>query len=490
MTRKTFTTLLKAGLVVFLLVVFLFADRIGSSADFAYSIVRGITAVFRDLGTQRMVFLCMGIYFAAFLFLRDRLLTGFWRATNPSLWLALGLLIGAIVYAIYYSPSLDALTLLAGAGLGQGAVIWTGFEIRNPQSAIRNSFGALVVSLLVILLALASVWNVDSGHFFEYRSHARWFGPWDNPNIAGLLMGAGAALATGMAVRRWKMEDGRLEIGDRSWKLGVGKYAFVILFLFAAGFMARGLLHSYSRGAWLAAFCGMVYLVWSSRCGNARLTPALSPRLTGGEGESLSCSSCFSWLNKNCRPVGVILFSVIILSFCHFRQTEWHPVHRVFSVSNQNDFSWRNRIAAWEGALQMMADKPLFGAGWNRPEPMYDHYYRAPKVVEGMAIQLNDYLMFGATLGIPALFCFATYIWLSLTKKSEIGNQKLEIIEADWSKTVCRAGAIVLLVGFWFDGGLFKLATGAAFWILLELGRADLVQQKAAEETKMHPMVA
>lgn len=28
-----------------------------------------------------------------------------------------------------------------------------------------------------------------------------------------------------------------------------------------------------------------------------------------------------------------------------------------------------------------------------------------------------------------------------------------------------------MLVGFWFDGGLFRLATGATFWILLELGR-------------------
>jgi hypothetical protein len=40
----------------------------------------------------------------------------------------------------------------------------------------------------------------------------------------------------------------------------------------------------------------------------------------------------------------------------------------------------------------------------------------------------------------------------------------------DWLKATCRAGAIVLLVGFWFDGGLFKLATASTFWILLELG--------------------
>ena len=37
--------------------------------------------------------------------------------------------------------------------------------------------------------------------------------------------------------------------------------------------------------------------------------------------------------------------------------------------------------------------------------------------------------------------------------------------------TVCRAAALVLLVGFWLDGGLFKLPTAATFWVLLELGR-------------------
>jgi hypothetical protein len=33
-----------------------------------------------------------------------------------------------------------------------------------------------------------------------------------------------------------------------------------------------------------------------------------------------------------------------------------------------------------------------------------------------------------------------------------------------------RAGALTMLVAFWFDGGLFKLATASVFWILLELG--------------------
>jgi hypothetical protein len=42
----------------------------------------------------------------------------------------------------------------------------------------------------------------------------------------------------------------------------------------------------------------------------------------------------------------------------------------------------------------------------------------------------------------------------------------------------CRAGAIVLLVAFGFDGGLFDLPTAAVFWILLELGTSDLGADK------------
>jgi hypothetical protein len=38
-------------------------------------------------------------------------------------------------------------------------------------------------------------------------------------------------------------------------------------------------------------------------------------------------------------------------------------------------------------------------------------------------------------------------------------------------QAACRAGALAMLVAFWFDGGLFKLATASVFWILLELSQ-------------------
>jgi O-antigen ligase len=317
----------------------------------------------------------------------------------------------------------------------------------------------VILSLLVMLLALASVWNVNSTHIFEYHGHTRWSGPWDNPNIAGLLMGTGVALALGLGISRRKVEDGKLKAGDMNWKLGVKKYAVVILCFFAAILMARGLLHSYSRGAWLATTCGFTYL---AVC------------------ELKAQSSGFSgWIRANAFSLTVVAFSIFVLAVWQFGQAREVVARRAFSIGNVNDFSWRTRVAAWEGALQIIAKKPWFGFGWNQPEPMYEHYYRMPKGVEGRAVQLNDYLMLGATLGIPALFCFGMYLWLSLFRNSAFSLQPLELLPA-----TCRAGAIVLLVGFWFDGGLFKLATASTFWILLELGAVQLPQKgtKSANE--------
>ncbi len=216
----------------------------------------------------------------------------------------------------------------------------------------------------------------------------------------------------------------------------------------------------------------------------------------GGEGVSISRGSRLipGFLHRNWLPAAGILFSVLLVAFWNFRHTEQHIVRRAFSFGNVNDFSWRNRVAAYEASLQMMADKPWLGFGWNQTQRVYDQLYRDPQVAEAAAIQLNDYFTLGTTLGVPALACFVAYVGLSLTRSRECGvrsgDRKAEdksqqsegtgsvsalrpLNSGRWLPAVCRAGAIVLLVGFWFDGGLFKLATGSVFWVLLELGRSE-----------------
>lgn len=359
---------------------------------------------------------------------------------------------------IYFIDSLstEALILVGGAMLGLGAAVWAYFEVGKRKPRIGNSLRVLVISLIVIFLARASIWKPDFSYFLESRVHARWSGPWDNPNIFGVFMGTGVALALGLLVQSLKFnaQSQKTQIGIKRWRLGIWKYSVTVLCLLAAILIGRGLMHSYSRGAWLATLCGLAYLFF-----RVIKDPHFQQIRAG------------SWINTNKISLVVIICAITILIIWQFQQPQNPIAKRAFSVANINDFSWRNRITAWEGALQITAEHPCLGTGWNQPKSLYEHYYMPPNLSESAAITLNDYLMLGATIGIPALFCFGMYIWLTLGQ-----NPESRIRNPDLLQTTCHAGAIVLLVGFWFDGGLFKLPTAATFWILLELGAVKLPQ--------------
>ena len=401
-------------------------------------------------------------------------LAGQWLE-KPACWLAGLVALAALGYTLHYPEavkSTQALTLLGGAVLGQGAALWEG---RRKNVEGRHWCGGTVAGVLILLLAGAAVWQGETGHLFQYRGQGRWAGPWDNPNTFGMLMGVGVVLAVGRLAERLKAKGERLKCCDeehrtsdaehRTSKWGWGFRA--ALLVMAAGVMGVGLVKSYSRGAWVGAAVGLAYLLYY-------------PRIARMDAKGDREANRWGWRRvraRNWLPVSVILLSLVVIGFWSFRQAEGGVARRAYSVANANDFSWRKRLAAYEGALQMMAEKPWFGFGWNQPERVYGEYYLAAKVDEGMAIQLNDYLMLGMTLGVPALVCFAVYVGLSLSPKSKVQSPKpngpptlafsLQPLDLP---AVCRAGAVVLLVGFWFDGGLFKLATGATFWVLLELG--------------------
>ena len=495
-----------------LLGLFLFAGgHVGIPSAFGGFTGVGFSSLFLDAATQKVIFLFLGLYFVTLLSVRFRkhlllpasgmavsrnALSPAWdwaaqiaRAgeKHAAFWLACGFFISVLRYAIDYKPSAEALILLAGVVVGQGAAVWAESEAGGRRPLVRLNIWSLSIFLLAFLLAVASVWNFDGGSNAAYRGNVRWCGPWDNPNIFGLLMGTGVVLATGLALqglpwrdpRRWGMPVRWREPAARPWLAGLGKYAAAIVCVVAAGLLARGLFHSFSRGAWAGTVCGVLYLL-----GN-RIISRLRQTRVADRGAGANSGLTGGWrLGNYWLPGSVILLSAGVLCFWHFRQSDWHPAQRVFSATKAEDFSARNRVAAWEGDLHITADHPWFGAAWDRAEPLYEYYYLPPKLSEGMAIQMNDYLMLGSTLGVPALFCFAMYVWLTLRGRGGRGAQKTErwcaraggaglkwaAAERDWQRAICRAGAIVLLVGLWFDGGLFKLPTAATFWILLELG--------------------
>jgi hypothetical protein len=306
---------------------------------------------------------------------------------------------------------------------------------------------------------------------FRYRGEARWSGPWDNPNEYGVLMAVGVVLAAGLLVAGCKLQVA-------GWRAVAWRWLTMLSIVVGAVATGAGLFKSYSRGAWLGAVCGLGFLAWRWVNHGIRERHALQSAIRNPQSAIARCGSCVLWFRRNGLAFALVLVSLFVVAFWSLRQTEFAPVRRLFSAGNVNDISWRNRVDAWEGAVQIMAGKPWLGWGWTRPEQIYDHYYRAARLEEGMAIQLNDFFTLGMALGMPALGCFAVFVWLSVLRSAECGVRNLSDSAisgfgfriSDFLPAVCRAGAIVLLLGFWFDGGLFKLHLATPFWILLSLG--------------------
>jgi O-antigen ligase len=439
------TTAFRIIAVVFLLMFLLFADStLGQCNNFIVLCVGAISDIVRDPSFQWLFLIFSILYLCALLCLRFQTSRTFCKLASAKLWLGC-IFIDAVSCALNYSSSTQPLIFIFCPLFAQATALLAERELSRTSIKPGNSLNTMLLALLIVVTVAALIGNRNRLAPFHHYDLVRWSGPWNSPNIFGLLMGTGITLAVGYAVLSFKFQ---VSSGRMMWwtRLRFG------LLVTAAGMVARGLLHSYSRGAWLATGCGLGYLAVQVF--------------------SFQFSVFNQWLRKNILTLAAVVFSMGSLAFWQFRQTDWHPARRAFSSVNVADFSWRNRVAAWEGALQITAEHRWFGASWNQPEALYENYYLPSKLSESAAIEMNDYLMLGATLGIPALLCFGMYIWLTLTGKTRIADRQdaHAASELDWLKTTCRAGAIVLLVGFWFDGGLFELPTAATFWILLELG--------------------
>src|SRR5436190_24285522 len=108
---------------------------------------------------------------------------------------------------------------------------------------------------------------------------------------------------------------------------------------------------------------------------------------------SLFRGAMFHW-----REMALILLALVVWASSEFRHSDNALLRRASSFGNRNDFSWRSRVFSWRGAFQMMGERPLNGFGWNLSEESFRNYYH-DNSEQASAIQLNDYLTLGTTLG-------------------------------------------------------------------------------------------
>src|ERR1035437_1142963 len=244
MNAKPLKAMACVAVAVLILALCLFGNNFSLFANGIFGgIFPLIAAVFKEGETQWMSFLCLGIYFTAFFFINSRINSIFRLAHNPNFWLAGLLLINAIIYTFNY-PSIEALILLAGALLGQGALFLLNEEgrMQKPESGnnleIANRKSAIVNFMVVLvgLLAFSSWWHLDMSDNDYIR--LRWTGLWNNPNIYGMLMGAGVTLAVGL-LAGMKKEELRMKNSGEERKADGGWNFLRSLRSFAAGLVGE-----------------------------------------------------------------------------------------------------------------------------------------------------------------------------------------------------------------------------------------------------------
>lgn len=410
-------------------------------------------------GDQWLTMVCLGGYYVAFTCFLFRLRrAGAGTSSNEwwSFWLPeFCLLIFAArvvaAYGLNYQTAYffsDSLTLFAGVTIGRVVAVWRCWRADQEWAKGVNT---RILSTMIFLLAGASLFHPYMGRTFYYREQERWIGPYYNPNTFGLLMGVGVVLAVGLLI--WNFGS-RTNNGDTSSFRG-WRWLRRLFFGAGVGLCGLGLVNSFSRGSWLGTFCGLTYLIGMT-------LPLLWRRAAANKRRV--------W-RQLIPSTAILVLSVVVLAFWNFRHTENRVVRRVFSVGNPNDFSWRNRVTTGMGALQMMADCPWLGFGWNQVERQYTDLYRVPKLSESSAISLNDYFVIGVSVGLPALMGMLVYVWWRFRSGHASYLARLSELSAlDWQMMVCRAGLLVLAVGFVVEKGIFYIAMGAPFWMLLELG--------------------
>src|ERR1035437_3952566 len=191
--------------------------------------------------------------------------------------------------------------------MGEGGVGLSPIEAEREKS--RRIVG--IIFILLLLFAGSALWQPERVTGFQYHGIPRWSGVWDDPNLYGLLMGVGAVLAVGLLTSNIQHLSPRgiaASIPQGNSNIQWRKILWVVLCLFAAILSGYGLFKSYSRGAWLAVFAGLMYLIAKAESGKRKA--------------EISCSSRFK---KNWLPLSVVLASVFVLTFWQFRFSELRP---------------------------------------------------------------------------------------------------------------------------------------------------------------------
>jgi hypothetical protein len=256
---------------------------------------------------------------------------------------------------------------------------------------------------------------------FFYQSQPRLQLIFDSPNHCATILGMLAILLTAWAV--W------------GWKQGRGRWIFLGVFLLMAGFSLWGLAQTYSRGGWVAFFCGWSFLF---------LFLAQGRWILGG-------------------VLGIFFSCLLLLP---------HGPGRAVSIMKvEEDLSIAHRLMVWRGAMSIAADHPIRGVGSGKFGTEFGAWYQPLDKKTRYSAALNNGLTVASEWGLAALWLYLSLLLIPLAClfpiiRSRTNAVMLGILSAQLVHLV--SGMFTYSLSFWHVNGLFTLlylvGWGYLFW--------------------------
>jgi putative inorganic carbon (HCO3(-)) transporter len=211
------------------------------------------------------------------------------------------------------------------------------------------------------------------------------------------------------------------------------KYYRVAVFA-VSFFLVWSLAVTFSRGAWLGVFCGVLFIL-------------LTRILLEGKKKFYLCLG--------------VLFAVIV--FCVIFLAVLSQSSSVESLSRHETAQWR--LGIWRDSLKIIEDRPLFGHGINTFMQVFDAYRRDPGAP---TYAHNCYIQVAAETGIVGL---AAFLWILV----DIFRKSLNRITVYWTKKEnfvvlslgLLAGVSAFLVHSFFDTDFYSLQLSVYFWFMV-----------------------
>lgn len=316
--------------------------------------------------------------------------------------LALGLFIGALSLSALRAPSIlnAGFEIARWLELGLALLVAAGLA-HSPRASALVIAALLVAGTAGAAVGIEMAVQREGPEAFEilggraYRAH----GTFGQPNPFGAYMNMVWPVGVGLLLAMVATEQPKR--ASRAVRLAWAGAGAI-----TAGVAGLGLALSWSRGAWLAAAAGAGLMVL------AYVGGAVYPR-------------------PDARRLGALwLAGAVTLTLLLFGAARFFPgavVGRLASVADtfvvwdvrdaevsDANFATVERVAHWQAAGTMWADKPWLGQGPGHYELLYDEY-RLPRWSEALGHAHNYYLNLLAEAGLLGLTAYALFLGAALT---------------------------------------------------------------------------